>query len=204
MVVAAPDPTIQVPEPLDPHPYRLSREDFLRMGETGVFGDRRFELLEGELYEIMGQNRPHRTSVRFTVQALRAVFGEDRYAVDADMEIPLDRSQPRPDVLVLRGSARELADREEEEGPDDVALIVEVVDTRADTAAIKRGVYARAGVPEYWIVDVNARKLTIHRDPAPDGYQSVQILRDHQRVAPLEPGIAEVSVLDLLPPVRKG
>lgn len=80
----------------------------------------------------------------------------------------MGRSQPKPDVTVLRGTVDEF--RRREEGREDAALVVEVVDSREDTAKGKRGLYARAGIPKYWILDVNWRTLTIHREPEAGEY----------------------------------
>ena len=201
MVVGAPESeriTLDCPSAL---PYRISREDFSRWIEAGVFGERDFELLDGELYEIMGQNRPHRVAARLIAAALRTAFGPG-YSVDTDIDIPLGASQPQPDVLVLRGTPRELADRDEEEGPEDVALIVEIVDTRADTAALKRNVYSTASIPEYWIFDVNQRRLIVHREPSDEGYRLVHVFDAEQGIRPLEVGAESIPVAQMLPPAR--
>ncbi len=193
--IPAPSPAPVLPPDIPPH--RITREEFSRFGESGAFGDRDFELLDGELYEAMSTDRPHRSATRRAARALRAAFGE-AYDVSQEMELPLGpSSQPRPDVLVLRGDLDEFDARDE--GPEDVALLVEIVDSRADTAAIKRGLYAAAGVPEYWILDVNARTLQVHRDPRGGEYRDVRTLGEGERTTALEAGSGEIAVADLLP-----
>ena len=176
-------------------PVVWTREAFLRAAEGGAFEDRRVELIEGELIETVGENHPHRYATMAISEVLRAAFGAG-FLVQRDAPIPMGRSQPKPDVVVLRGDLTTFRSREE--GPDDAALIVEVVDSREDTAHGKRGLYARAEIPEYWILDVNRRVLTIHREPEAGEYGRVNTLREGDRARPLE-ARDDVLVADLLP-----
>lgn len=167
------------------------------MGASGLFGEREYELLDGQLYEIMSTNGPHRSASRRVARALRAVFGEG-FDVSQEAELPLaPRSQPRPDVLVLRGDLDQFDLRDE--GPEDTALVIKVVDTREDTAVVKIGLYARAGIPEYWILDVNTRRLTVLRDPEDGEYRSTLVLDETKTVRPVEVGAGEIAVADLFP-----
>ena len=167
------------------------------MGASGVFGEREYELLDGQLYEIMSTNRPHRSASRRVARALRTVFGEG-FDVSQEAELPLaPRSQPRPDILVLRGDLDQFDLRDE--GPEDTALIIEVVDTREDTAKVKIALYAQAGIPEYWILDVIARRLTVLRDPEGGEYRSTLVLDETKSVRPVEAGAGEIAVAALLP-----
>ena len=177
--------------------FLWDREEYVRAVDDGAFGDRTVELLEGEVYEKMAEHHPHRQVTRRLVEALRAVFGGTG-VVQAESGIPMGRrSQPKPDVSVLRGVLEDYDTREE--GPEDVALVVEVVDSRRDTAQKKVKVYGAAGVPEYWILDLRTRTLVVHREPHAKGYASVERFGEEASVAPLEHPDSPVAVADLLP-----
>ena len=109
-------------------PRRITVEEYDLIPD-GVFGGDRVELIEGQIYTKMGRNFPHITAVRLVLDALRAAFGE-RFDVSGQLPIGLgDASKPEPDILVLRGAARDYDGRY----PDpqtEVALLVEVSDSR--------------------------------------------------------------------------
>ena len=169
----------------------------MRAADDGAFGERTVELIEGEVYEKMSENHPHRTASALIDEALRVAFGSD-YHVREGLGLPLSpRSQPKPDVFVLRGTARSFRGREE--GPEDVALVVEIVDSRMDTAQRKLRVYGAAGLPESWILDLRTRTLAVHREPHAKGYASVTTYDEGATVAPLERPDANLAVADLLP-----
>jgi Uma2 family endonuclease len=114
-----------------------------------------------------------------------------------------DNSSPEPDVAVVFGQIRDyLADH-----PSEAALLVEVAESSLTyDRTVKQRLYAGAGVPEYWIVNLIDRQLFVFRDPAPDSatpggfhYKSCQILADTDRVTPITAGASEIRVADLLP-----
>lgn len=179
-------------------PLRWTRKEFEKAADRGLFGERRVELLEGEIYEKLGQQALHRVSVLLVVEALRAAFG-DHFTVGANMPFPLTSdSEPEPDVQVLRTPLLELRDRKGKVDAGDVALFVEVADSRRDTARKKRGIYAAAGVPEHWIVDLKKRTVTVHCVPGPKGYGEAVEYREGDSISPLE-AEGVVAVADLLP-----
>lgn len=163
-----------------------------------MFGGRTVELLEGQVYERLQPRRAFRASSSLTIEAVRLSFGS-AYTVRQDTGLPLGRrSQPKPSVFVLRGTAREFASVREE-GPEDVALVVEIVDSRRDTAQRKVRVYGTAGVPEHWILDLRTRTLAVYREPVAKGYASVERYGEDASVAPLERPESPVAIADLLP-----
>src|SRR5262249_44402522 len=113
-------------------------------------------------------------------------------------------SEPQPDVAVIAGSRRSLADH-----PTQAALVVEVADTTlAYDTTTKAELYATAGIAEYWVVDLNGRQLHVYRDPQPlplppdlgaTAYQQRLTLGPGDTVSPLAAPSAVVRVADLLP-----
>jgi len=110
------------------------------------------EMLAGWLVYKMPKNPPHRIATKLALQALEAVVPAGCY-VDSQEPITLDDSEPEPDVMVVRGDTRQY--RERHPGVDDVVLIVEIADTTIERdRGVKKAVYARAGIPVYWIVNL--------------------------------------------------
>ena len=109
-----------------------------------------------------------------------------------------DLSEPEPDVLVVPGTPDDYAARHP--GPSDARLLVEISDTtlRMDQGRKQRA-YARAGIPEYWIVNLSARRLQVYREPTEAGYQSVASYSEGESVAPVAVPHSLVSVAGLLP-----
>lgn len=177
--------------------YVWTREVFERVAAAGGFdGDERIELLDGELWQVSPPESPHSTGVLLVTEALRAVLvsgvdvrGEQPFALD-------DRSQPQPDVSVVRGGIRDYY----EAHPKEVLLLVEVSDTTLRHDRVRKlAAYARNGVPEYWILDLNAARLEVYRDPSGSEYESKRVLAKGDTVSPLCYLGAEIAVADLLP-----
>ncbi|RYG33371.1 Uma2 family endonuclease [bacterium] len=160
----------------------------------------RYELLNGELKEKMGQNLPHIAGIAGTVEALRAVFGGAFY-VATQCPIKGDpHSEPEPDAAVYRGDLREF----QRVGPrlQNLALVIEISDTSLlDDREEKAAIYARFGVPEYWIVNVRERTLEVRRAPEGTGWGQGFVVGEVGTISPLERPEAAIPVADLLPPL---
>lgn len=149
-----------VQERLPPGKYRLRVEDYERLVEAGAFGDARTELIEGEVIVLSPQFRPH-GMVKMDLydqlrDVLRAQGSPFRPVVEFSLALAPD-TMPDPDIMLTS----------EPRGPkavprESVPLVIEVSDTTlADDLGVKLRLYARFGIPEYWVADVNAR--VIHR-----------------------------------------
>lgn len=154
------------------------------------------ELIDGVIYEKMPQSKPHIATIRRVVQALRAIYGTG-FDVNAQLPLPLaGANEPEPDVLVLRGKAEDYDGRD----PDpmaDVVLAVEVsVSSLGYDRRTKAALYARHGIPEYWIVNVPGRTVEVRRGPVGEAYANTRVWAESESV-PVGSGI--VAVADLLP-----
>lgn len=183
---------------------RWSRVEYDRMIATGVFDDKdRIELLDGLMVVKEPEGSWHAATVAHVQRVLQRAFG-DRYHVRAHAPIALDEmSEPEPDLAVVRGKPRDFL----QEHPDKPVLLVEVADSSlAKDRLRKSGLYARAGIAEYWIVNAIELVLEISRDPvrAPGlryswKYETVRLLRRGAIVSPLAAPRARIRISDLLP-----
>lgn len=126
--------------------------------------------IDGDLIDKMGQEPGHAFVIRLVQASLTRLFGAER--------IQVQLRYPRADELLL---------------------LIEVADTtvRYDLTA-KRDLYCRAGVQEYWVLDLRRRALVVHRDPGEGGYADVRLLPEAELV-PIAPGEATVTVAQMLP-----
>jgi Uma2 family endonuclease len=183
---------------------RFTRPEYERLAELCFFlPGERLELIDGFLIVREPQNSPHATAVRLVVRALRAVF-RSGWLVDSQMPVALDEySQPEPDVAVVRGDIRDYRHGH----PTRAELIVEVAESRlAFDREYKASLYARAGIADYWVLNLVDRVLEVHREPesseiAPYGfrYRAITPLATPATVSPLAAPTATIPVADLLP-----
>jgi Uma2 family endonuclease len=150
---------------------RLSADEYQRMIKVGILREgERVELIDGALYQMAAFGSPHMACVmRLNRRFSRAV--EDRAIVSVQSAIRLsDYSEPEPDIALLR--FRDDFYDTAHPRPYDVLLVIEVSDTalRHDRNT-KLPLYAAAGIPEVWIVDLRRRQVLVYRDPSPDGYR---------------------------------
>jgi Uma2 family endonuclease len=183
-----------VPEPTR---HRFSRAHYDRMIDAGIFGPQdHVELLDGEIIDMAPQKSRHATAVTLVADALRSAFGP---GVTVRVQLPFnldDHSAPEPDVAVVPGKPRDYRDAH----PARALLICEIADTtRAYDRGRKLSAYARAGVPEYWILDLNEETLEVCRVPQHSGYAQQRVLPSDAQVSPLEILTQHLLVGDLLP-----
>lgn len=183
------------------HRKRWTVEEFDRLTDLGAFADEKIELLDGELSEKMSQNEPHARCVLLMQYKLMQIFGLG-FVVRVQLPLRLDNSKPEPDVAVVGGDLRGPI-----EMPTDALVVVEIADSTLQTDRdVKSHIYARAGIAEYWIVNLNARQIEVRRQPQADAtqplgfaYASLQTLGADDQLSPLAlPGVS-FSVADVLP-----
>jgi len=180
------------------------RVEYERLTELGIFQPgERLELIDGLLIVREPHGSRHAAAIRRIVTALRRVLG-DEWQIDSQLPIALDDdSEPEPDVAVVPLDPSAYRDAH----PSRAVLVIEVADTsyRVDHEH-KASLYARAGIADYWIVDLVRDTVEIHREPevapaAPYGwrYRTVAAAHAPDRVAPLIAPGAAIDVGDLLP-----
>jgi Uma2 family endonuclease len=157
----------------------LSRKEYDRMVELGMFQRERIELLRGMLVTMSPIGWLHaRVTSWFTEQLIRQL--DPSFEVRPQGSFAAGEwSEPEPDVAVAQKdySLRDL--------PSELLLLVEVADSSLQyDRTVKVGVYAEANVPEYWIVDVNTATVEVHTKPSGDSYAQVQVLRDGDVLRP--------------------
>ena len=186
-----------------PKTRRWTRVEYERLVELGVFDGERLELLDGVLALRESQGSRHSAAIRAVLDALRTALGH-AWQIDSQLPIALDAdSEPEPDVVVVPRDP----ERYRRGHPDRPVLIVEVAETsyRIDHT-YKASLYARAGVAEYWVVDVVRDTVEVHREPEASAaavhgwhYGTGETLRPPASVhALIAPDVA-IAVADLLP-----
>lgn len=180
---------------------RWTRAEYGRAVEAGIFReDEPLELLAGRLVVAEPKRRPHALATGLVADALRRAFGIGWYVQIQDPIALNPTSEPEPDVAVVRGAPRDYP----REHPAHPVLVVEVAEwsLRLDRR-LKSRLYARAGIPEYWILNLVSRVLEVHRAPRREGrrytYGDIQVLGPEATVNPLAAPTARISVADLLP-----
>lgn len=184
--------------------WRLSVAQYHQMIGAGILtDDDPVELLEGWLVAKMPKNPPHSLATQLTREALARILPAGWF-VDAQEPITTADSEPEPDVAVIRGERRDYAERHP--GPGEVALVVEVADaTLRRDRTLKQGIYARAGIPLYWILNLTEQTLEAHHEPSEskDGFSYHQraVYRASDAVPVILEGreIARIALRELLP-----
>jgi len=140
-----------------PVPHRWTVDDYHRAIDAGVFGDRRLELLHGEVVEMPPMNEPHIGAVRYLSAVFLARLGWERVASQTPIVLPSD-GEPEPDLAVFEPGAPL------KPGVDQVQLVIEVTQsTRRRDLGSKLEDYLRDGVRELWILDLVEQCALVYR-----------------------------------------
>ena len=178
---------------------RFTLDEYHRMGKTGILGpDDRVELIEGEIIEMSPIGSRHAgTAAR--IQHLFSIRLGDRAVVWSQSPLLLvhHQSEPEPDVMLLAPRADFYVARLPE--PPDLRLLIEVADSSLPyDRRTKFPLYARAGVTEAWLVDLDTGRVEIHREPRGAGYRDVRIPRADETFSPAAFADLALTVRDLL------
>ena len=161
---------------------RFTVLEYHRMVEAGILReDDHVELIHGEIIQMSPIGNPHSSTVRRLINKLTRQL-DSEFTIDAQNPVKIrDHSEPEPDIVILPFRDDYYADGVT---PADVLLIIEVSDTtlRYDQT-VKLPLYATAGIPEVWIIDVGRQQLKVHHDPSEGQYQSSNTLFRNETVS---------------------
>ena len=180
----------------------LRRIEYERLVDLGMFAGERLELIDGVLVVREPQKAPHATAMLAVDEALRQAFGHG-WHVRPQLPVALDASsEPEPDLAVVRGAYRDYRRHH----PARPVLLVEVSDSTLMRDRRKGGLYARAGVRDYWIVNLIDEVLEVYRQPHRSRssqfgwvYREVHVFHRGEAATPMAAPRARVAVNDLLP-----
>jgi len=178
---------------------RFTVDEYYRMAETGILEHgERVELIEGEIIRMEAIGSRHAGCVNALTRVLvRGVGDAAVVAVQNPVRLS-DLTEPQPDLAVLRPRVDDY--RETHPGPGEVLLIVEVADSTVGfDRGLKAPLYAVAGIPEYWLIDIPAAQLDVYREPGPTGYGRVTRHRKGEVVEPLAFPELRVELSAVLP-----
>ncbi len=179
----------------------ITTAEFERMIERGVFEEEsvnspRIELIHGALHEMPPPNPPHEHFVDWLTEWSFEVTGrtEVRVRVQNSIGIPKLDSLPLPDLAWMKPQSY----RQRRPGPSDVLLLIEVADTSLQKdLGIKSVLYAEALIADYWVVDINASTIHVHRDPVGTEFATRFSATSGEHLSPLAKPDARLSVADL-------
>jgi Uma2 family endonuclease len=175
------------PARVDPSRKRWTRVECEALCSTGLFAEQKLELIEGDLINKAGKTQPHVVSTVLLLEWLMGVFGTGTVLHAAPIDVaPEDNSssEPEPDLMVLARPFSDFTNANPQ--PRDLQLVIEVADsTLSFDLTMKASLYARAGIADYWVLDLTDRRMLVHRDPQGDRYASVVAYdADEKRRAP--------------------
>ncbi|RMG67588.1 MAG: Uma2 family endonuclease [Bacteroidetes bacterium] len=178
----------------------LTVAEYHRMAEAGIIkADEQVELLAGTILPMSPIGTRHTTCVKRTNRLFSMIVGEKAIVSVHDPILLSDTSEPEPDVALLAPPLEQYAHRHP--GPEDVFLVVEVADSSLQKdRKLKLPLYAEAGIPEVWLVDLEADQIEVYSEPQGQQYRLRRLAQrgDQVSVAALA---TEVAVVDVLGPV---
>jgi Uma2 family endonuclease len=186
----------------EPRDFLVTVSQYYKMAELGLFEGKRVELIEGRIIEMSPAGSQHATAVMLANDALQKAFGKHYYV---RVQCPIDlgqASEPEPDLAVVKGHIRDFTKAH----PTTALLLIEVADTTLKyDRKQKASLYARADIPEYWIINLTGKRVEIYRKPVEDQsqpfgfrYSDSKILSRFDSIKPLSAKSA-IAIADLLP-----
>ncbi len=175
-------------------------DDYHRLAELGVLHeDDRVELLDGQVVEMTPIGPEHAGCVDALTRLLSRCVGDAGVVRVQNPLVLGTKWEPQPDVALLK--PRDDGYRAAHPGRGDILLVVEVADTSGGSDRdVKLPLYAAAGIPEAWLVDLANDAIEVHRQPAPEGYREVRTLRRGDTLSVPLVAVGGMSVDDVLGP----
>jgi Uma2 family endonuclease len=180
---------------------KFTREEFHRLVGSGILREEeRVELIEGDIVPMAPSTHEHATQTLGLYERVRRLFGKG-YHVRIQSPLALGESEPVPDIAVVKGKLTDYKHAH----PTSAVLIIEVAQSSLPyDRTVKTSLYAKAGIPEYWIINLEHRQLEVYREPieSPDSlfgytYRLRLLLQPNDTLAPLEKPTRIVRVAHL-------
>ena len=173
-------------------------DEYHRMFDAGILSpDHRFQLIRGEIIEMPVPKSQHSGRVNRLNRLFTSRLGES-VIVSVQNPVWLDElSEPVPDLVLLRPRADFYTDLSP--SPEDVFLLVEISHTTVQyDTKIKAPLYAEAGIPEYWLLNINQDALEVRTHPADGKYTSLTVFRRGQTISPQKLPATTFSIDEIL------
>ncbi len=187
--------------PIEPPRKLWTRDQCEQLERAGLLDQQRLELVDGELFNKMGKNRPHVVVLAYMMHWLFQTFGKEAVNSECPIDVaPEDNptNEPQPDLVILKKPTYQISTGNPK--AQDLHLVIEISDTSLYFDLTKKAaLYARAGILEYWVLDVTAHKLFVHREPQAGKYQSITEYAEQESVAPLAAPNANFQVSSAFP-----
>lgn len=179
---------------------RLTVQDYHQMIEAGILtSDERVELIEGQLYRMAAKGTAHSAAMTRIKRILESQIGNQVLLRFQDPVQLSDDSEPEPDIAIVQLDPVDYEDHHPT--PAEIYWLIEVSDrTLKRDKDLKASVYAKAGITEYWILDINNRQMFVFREPSSCGYAHEQILAETESISPLAFADCQVRVGDFFKP----
>jgi Uma2 family endonuclease len=154
--------------------YRWTIEQYHQAVDAGIFDDQHLELLNGELVVMASEGAFHAGRGNLTVEYLRCLLGQRVQIREGHpITLPMSQSEPEPDIAIVQPLFWEY--EQQHPHPENIFWLIEFSNTSLKKdLEIKDKIYAAAGIQEYWVVNLPAKKLVVFRDPIDSDYQSKQ------------------------------
>jgi Uma2 family endonuclease len=181
-----------------PAPHRFTVDEYHKMAEIGVLTeDSRVELIDGEIVKMPPIGPEHVGNVNWFTRVFGpALGGRGQLSIQNPVQLGL-RVEPQPDVVVLRPRADDY--RKALPAPDDVLLLIEIAGSSLTyDRKTKARLYARAGIADYWIVNLVDSVVEVYRNPVRSRYRSVEALKPGDVIRPLAFPDVAIAVSDIL------
>jgi Uma2 family endonuclease len=171
----------------------LLRREYDRLVDLGYFEDERIELLRGVLVEMSPQGDAHASIAESLAQRLGTLLPYEEYRIRSHSPFAAsDDSEPEPDVMVSRRVPGKPGH------PTAAVLLIEVaLDSLRKDRKLKLGIYAEAGVPEYWIIDVERERVEVYTEPSGREYRRCEIVERTGILRPTQLAGIELAVASL-------
>jgi Uma2 family endonuclease len=175
-------------------PHRFSLDEYHQLIESGGFDeDARVELIEGVIADMSPKTSEHENAIEWLTRWLFSAVDLGQFEIGVQRAITLSGSEPEPDLVVIPHDAPRPYH------PGAATLVIEVaVSSRDRDLRQKPAIYARAGIPEYWVVNLGAGVIAVHRNPTELGYQAITEVAEGGRVEAQALTLPALTVADLL------